>query len=296
VNGKIIKMNMKCLNRIIVETASILMAGIMLLPVFIGIYESVVCVNEGKKVLPLNNYMELLFDTEISVEYNIAFNNSLIVSILTVIITLAVCYFAAYGISMYDFYLKRYVLILLALLIVLPYKILYFSLYKEMVSYSLENTFGAEMLPFVCSPLIVCIFRFYLLKISKELIMAARIDGASEYKICIFFVPMLIKEAFVISALTCFVQAWNRLLWPMLILRSIRKFTLQQYFYYMESYYIMDHKILLAGAVTSCLFIIVLAMKAVSCVINDDSYFLSVIKNEGGANLNEKIGKIVNQK
>jgi arabinosaccharide transport system permease protein len=65
-----------------------------------------------------------------------------------------------------------------------------------------------------------------MIGLPKELLDAGRIDGATEYGICIKIMLPITKPAFAAMAILSGMGAWNNMLWPMLVYRDAMKFTL----------------------------------------------------------------------
>jgi len=69
--------------------------------------------------------------------------------------------------------------------------------------------------------------RQYLLTIPDELIAAARMDNASEWRIFWRIVLPLSAPALAVLAIFSVVWRWNDFLWPLIVLSETEKFTLQ---------------------------------------------------------------------
>ena len=154
------------------------------------------------------------------------FKNSMILTLVTVVLTLLICYLVAYGISMYDFKLRSVILFLVIATMMVPFEILMLPLYKQMIDIKLINTTAGVILPGLCSASTIFFFRQYMIGLPKELMDAGRIDGATEYGICFKIILPITKPAFASMAILSTMGAWNNMLWPMLVFRDAKKFTL----------------------------------------------------------------------
>ena len=173
--------------------------------------------------MSLSNY-QYLFNGEHS--YFTWFKNSLVLTIVTVTLTLVICYFVAYGLSMYDYRLKNILFFLVIATMMVPFEILMLPLYQEIIDLKLINTTAGVILPGLCGASTIFFFRQYMTGLPKELLDAGRIDGATEYGICIKIMLPITKPAFAAMAILCGMGAWNNMLWPMLVYRDAMKFTL----------------------------------------------------------------------
>jgi len=176
--------------------------------------------------LTLANYQYIFSGNADSKKYWMWFKNSMILTITTVVLTLIVCYFVAYGISMYKFKLKNVALFLVIATMMVPFEILLLPLYKEVIALNLIDTMAGVILPGLCSASTIFFFYQYMQSLPIELLDAARIDGANEYYISVFIMMPLVKPAFSAMAILCAMGAWNNMLWPLMIFRSANKFTL----------------------------------------------------------------------
>ena len=114
------------------------------------------------------------------------------------------------------------------------------------------------ILPFIAKPFGVFFMRQYLLKIPDELLEAARMDGASELYIWGRIVLPLSKPACGVLACLFFVENWNMLLWPMIVLQSDKQQTIQLYLQRVIGVYNVDFGVLFAGAVLAVLPVLLL--------------------------------------
>ena len=145
---------------------------------------------------------------------------------VTVVLTLTVCYFVAYGLSMYEFKLKNILFTLVIATMMVPFEILMLPMYKEIIALGLIDTYVGVIITGLCNASTVFFFRQYLSGLPKELLSAARIDGANEYYISVKIILPLAKPAFASMGILCAMGSWNAILWPLLVLKGAEKFTL----------------------------------------------------------------------
>lgn len=176
--------------------------------------------------MSINNYKYLFSGNADSIKYFNWFKNSLVLTILSVVLTLLICYLVAYGLSMYNFRLKNILFFLVIATMMVPFEILMLPLYREMIKLNLINKTAGVILPGLCGASTIFFFRQYLSGVPKELLDAGRIDGANEYSICFRIVFPIMKPAFAAMAILCGMGSWNNMLWPMLVFRDASKFTL----------------------------------------------------------------------
>ncbi len=201
--------------------------------------------------MTLKNYKYIFSGNADSLRYLNSFKNSLFLTFVTVVGTLVVCYFIAYGISMYDFKLRNVLFFLVIATMMVPFEILMLPLYQEIIKLNLTDTTWGVVLPGVCSASTIFFFRQYMIGLPKELLEAGRIDGATEYGICVKVMLPIVKPAFASMAILTSMGSWNNLLWPMLVYRSQSKFTLPVYLNGLLNPYGNNYDILIAGSMFS---------------------------------------------
>src|SRR5690606_2111541 len=93
-------------------------------------------------------------------------------------------------------------------------------LYYLINSMGLSDSYIGVLLPWLANAFGIFLMRQFIMDVPDELIEAAGMDGASEFRIVWQFVVPLIKPAVVTLAVFMFVFSWNNFLWPLTILRT----------------------------------------------------------------------------
>lgn len=150
----------------------------------------------------------------------------MVLTLISVVLTLIICYFVAYGLTMYNYRLKNVLFFLVIATMMVPFEILMLPLYQEMIDLKLIDTTAGVILPGLCSASTIFFFRQYMVSLPKELLDAGRIDGATEFGICVKIMMPLTKPAFAAMGILCAMGSWNNMLWPMMVYRSSHQFTL----------------------------------------------------------------------
>ena len=89
------------------------------------------------------------------------------------------------------------------------------------------NTYWPLIIPaWLGSPYFIFLFRQAILQIPDELVEAARLDGASWFRIYFRLVMPLCKPIIAVAAIYSFLAAWNEYLGPLVYLNSPRHYTL----------------------------------------------------------------------
>lgn len=114
------------------------------------------------------------------------------------------------------------------------------------------------ILPGMAATFGVFLMRQYIQTLPSELEEAARIDGCSELGIFTRIILPLCKPALGVLAIFTFVANWNQFMWPLIVLNSRHRFTLQVGLQTLQSEFLTDYGLLMAGASISALPTIVL--------------------------------------
>ncbi|MBI3039081.1 carbohydrate ABC transporter permease [bacterium] len=129
-----------------------------------------------------------------------------------------------------------------------PGQIVMLPLFLYMAKWNLIDTLWAVILPFLSAPFGIYMIRQYMDSIPKELLDAARIDGASEWSIFKDIYVPLSKPILATSGIFIFMTQWNAFLWPLVTLNSSSNYTLTVGLSILQDQQIMDYGLLMAGA------------------------------------------------
>ena len=93
-----------------------------------------------------------------------------------------------------------------------------YTMFREI---HLTNTYWAIFLPYVLgSPYTIFLMRQYFMSLPSDIFAAARVDGASEWRILISLVIPMGRPIIITATLIAFVFGWNNFLWPLIITDS----------------------------------------------------------------------------
>jgi arabinosaccharide transport system permease protein len=159
-------------------------------------------------------------------DYFIWFKNSAFITVTQTVLTLFISAFVAYGLAMYDFAGKNIVFMCVLGVLMIPFEILMLPMYVQTNAMGLLDNFWGIMLPFLANVSAIFFFRQYLLGVPKDLLDAGRVDGCNEYSIFLRIVLPIMMPAMSSMAVLVGMGAWNNLLWPMLVLTLMKKYTL----------------------------------------------------------------------
>ena len=158
--------------------------------------------------------------------YFLWYKNSLLVVLVQGSLTLLLSSMVAYGLAKYNFKGKNVIFMCVLMVMMVPLEILMLPMYTQVNAMGLRNSYAGVMLPFLVSMSAVFFFRQFLTGIPYEMIEAGRIDGCTEYGVFFRIIVPVMKPAYASRAVLTGMGAWNALLWPMLVLSDMKKYTI----------------------------------------------------------------------
>lgn len=203
------------------------------------------------------NFANYLFLFTGDSHYLLWYRNSLFVAVIQTILSCFICALVGYGLAMYEFKLKRILFFLVLVTMIVPMEIMMLPLFRLMINLELVNTYWGLILPALAVPVPIFFFRQYLMSVPKDFLDAGRIDGCNEYMIFFRLILPIMKPAFAAMATLQAVASWNSFLWPMIVLRDRRAFTLPVGFSTLLTPHGNNFDILIAGSVMSIVPILI---------------------------------------
>ena len=113
-------------------------------------------------------------------------------------------------------------------------------------------------MPFMVSASAIFFFRQYTRGLPLELMDAGRIDGATEFGIFYRIMVPLMKPAFGAMTILMAMTSWNQFVWPLIVLRENKNFTLPIGLSSLITPYGNNYQILLAGACLAVVPVIII--------------------------------------
>jgi raffinose/stachyose/melibiose transport system permease protein len=147
------------------------------------------------------------------------FANSLIVTLASLFFVLIIGAMAAWALTEYRFRGATTVALYMAIGIMVPIRLGTVSILRIIVALNLANTLPALVLVYTAMglPLAIFILGEFIQQIPREMRDAARIDGASEYRIFLSVILPLMRPAVATVAVFTMVPIWNDLWFPLIL-------------------------------------------------------------------------------
>lgn len=161
----------------------------------------------------LQNYV----DAFTTVSLGRYFTNTLIFTVATTALMLAVIVFAAFAFARLDFKGKNLAFTFFLSLMMIPNELVVITNFQTITNLGMRNTFWGLILPSVTS-----VFYIYLLKenfeqIPDELYRAAKVDGTSDFKYLWKVMIPIAQPTIVTVTILKVIECWNSYVWPRLI-------------------------------------------------------------------------------
>ncbi|MGX1933405.1 carbohydrate ABC transporter permease [Microbacterium resistens] len=153
--------------------------------------------------------------------------NTLFVSGMSILGTVVSCPLVAYALAKVRWRGARPLLILVLATMMLPPQVTLIPLFLVWNGLDATNSYLPLIVPtFLGTPFFIFMIRQFLLAVPDELIEAARLDGASEFRTYATIVLPLARPAIVTAAIFQFVWAWTDFLNPLIYLNDESTYTL----------------------------------------------------------------------
>ncbi len=180
--------------------------------------------------VPMNN-IQFAFENYTEVFGKFSFGaylfNSVFVTVVATLLTLLVNSMAAFALSKYQFRGQKFVFGLIIATLMIPPTIILVPVFLVINTVGLLNNLWGVILPAIATPTGVFLLRQYMLTIPDELLEAARMDHASEWRIYWKIILPLAAPALAVLAIFSVMWRWNDFLLPLIVLSKSEFFTLQ---------------------------------------------------------------------
>jgi multiple sugar transport system permease protein len=202
----------------------------------------------------LGNYRELFVHAGMGV-YLL---NSLLVAGAITLLSLSFNLMAGYAFAKLRFAGRERLFQTLIGALVIPAQVAMLPLFLLLKYIGLVNSYAGVIVPGMATVFGIFLVRQYARGIPDELMEAARIDGAGEWRIFLHIVMPLLKPVMVTLAIFSFLSAWNDFMWPLIVLTGQEHYTLPIGLASLAREHSQDSELMMAGSVVTVLPVIVL--------------------------------------
>ncbi|MEL6308305.1 MAG: carbohydrate ABC transporter permease [Chloroflexota bacterium] len=155
--------------------------------------------------------------------------NSLLVTGTTVVLSIIVNAMAAFSLAIIDMRGKGIVLSVIIATLIIPPDVIVIPMLMlvnqlpwigpQGLEFGWLNTYHVQIIPFIVDPLSIFLFYTYFKDLPKELVEAARIDGASIFQIFYRVIMPISGPVLATVAILKFLPMWNAYLWPLMVVQ-----------------------------------------------------------------------------
>ncbi|TMH98142.1 MAG: carbohydrate ABC transporter permease [Betaproteobacteria bacterium] len=135
--------------------------------------------------------------------------------------------------------------------LVIPGQVAMVPLFLLLKQLGLVNSYGGVIVPALASIFGIFLVRQYALSIPDDLLEAARIDGASEFRIFGSIVLPALKPIIVTLAVFTLLGTWNDFMWPLIVLTDKDLYTLPVALAALSREHVQDDELMMAGSVVT---------------------------------------------
>jgi multiple sugar transport system permease protein len=176
--------------------------------------------------------------------------NSVFVAIAVTLGNLAFCSMLGYVLAKVSFGGRRLLFVLVMGMLMVPGMVTFVPLFILVSNAGMANSYAGLILPFLVQPVGVFLMRQFIGGLPDELIDAARVDGAGEFRIFARIVLPLCGPALATLGIITFLGSWNNFLWPLVVAQTEDMYTMPVALaLYAVGQNSIDYGLLLAGAV-----------------------------------------------
>ena len=148
------------------------------------------------------------------------FRNSVVVSLLVLVLQYLIIVPAAYSFARHEYFGKNLFFGIVLLGLMIPQQITFLPVYFMFSKMRLLKIFIPLVLPFISNPFGIFMLRQYFMQIPQEVIEAARLDDAGNMKIMFKVMMPMAKPALITIGLLSFISTWNSYFWPLIMTSS----------------------------------------------------------------------------
>jgi multiple sugar transport system permease protein len=193
----------------------------------------------------LEHYTTLF--TRLDLAHNLM--NSLMIAAGSTLICVLLCGMAGYAFARLEFTGRERVFRALVMGMLIPAQVGMLPLFLMLKAMGLVNTVAGVMIPMMAPIFGIFMVRQFALGIPRDLMDAARVDGASEWRIYWRIVVPLLSPILATLAIFIFLSSWNDFLWPLIVLSDDARYTLPVALANLSGEHVQDTELMMAGAV-----------------------------------------------
>ena len=222
----------KILSKIAFYVLILIVFGITILPILVGLsgsFQPEWAIKGAKTTLiptpemfTLQNYQEILADSKGNTAFQIYVLNSLKVAAGTVILTMSVSIFGAYGLARYHFKGRALLARLMLFLYVFPTILSIIPIYRTLASLKMVNTHMGLVLVHsaLVAPFCTWLLRSFFNAIPIDVEEAAYVDGANRFRVVVSIILPLAAPGILASGMYALIYSWGESMFSSILIDS----------------------------------------------------------------------------
>jgi len=195
------------------------------------------------EVWTLDNFRRVLFE----IDFARFFLNSLFLATFKTAIIVYTSALAGYLLSKFAFPGQRWLFYLILATMMAPWPVTIMAQYQQMVWFGWLDSYTALIVPVMMNSFGVFLMRQFMMGIPSELIDAARVDGASEFRIFHWIALPLSVPALSALGIFIFLWSWDDFLWPYLMISRQEDYVLPVGLSLLQGRFETDYGAIFAG-------------------------------------------------
>ena len=188
--------------------------------------------------------------------------NSLFSSVVSTAIVVFTSCLGGYIFGKFNFKGKNFLFVCVLITMMVPFQVTMIPTYIICSKLNILNSMSALIIPFMVSGFGIFLCRQFAESIPNDILEAARIDGAGEWRIFFGIVIHTIKPAIAALCIFIFMGRWNDYLWPLLLFLDSSKKTVTLLPKYFTNTYVQQYDNIFAA-----LFIIMIPIVILYCCL-----------------------------
>jgi multiple sugar transport system permease protein len=164
---------------------------------------------------------------------------------------------AGYAFAKFEFAGKSWMFFLVLATLMIPVQVTMIPTYLIINTLNLTNTLVGIALPTLVSGFSIFLFRQFMTTIPTELLEAARLDGAGEFRTFWQIVLPMSRPILAVQVVLIFIAGWNSFLWPLVLSSDQKLYTLSVGLNLLNQQLAVNPSLQMAGATVMVLPILI---------------------------------------
>jgi len=190
------------------------------------------------------------------------FLNSVVFSVGATLGQILSSLLAGYAFAMYEFRFKRILFYALMCGLMVPFSTVIVPVAQLLADLHWLNTYQGLIVPNIASALGAFLFRQFFLGLPYQLGEAARIDGASEWRIFWRVYAPLSRPILAAFGMIAFLQNWNNFLFPLIVVNTTSMEVISQGLSVFQTQFSVDYNLIMSAALIGVVPILLVAVAA----------------------------------